>query len=483
MANLATGPRSPLRGLHGFECEGDFFLVEIWGQRIFRIEPPVYHCYLRWPLSDASASVLCRQFGEGPVRRAVHFLEGLLDQPDPAAPAFTEDEIVTCYCRAPITTVNLVVSYDCNLRCTYCYARELAARPGSRRMSRRVARQAVDRFLGLSRGQGPACLTFKFSGGGEPLTNAGVVREVLEYASCHPDSAGVAVHFKLSTNGLLLDDELLNRFAERGGEIKISIDGPPAIHRRSRCGPAAGDDFARLQQRIDRALTILGPRHVVAAITLTRAEEIPEIFAYILGLGFRRIKSQKAIRPVEEPYQADENAARRNLQTLFQTYLRALQPYLCGQYPREERPRFEAIDMYLEGLNRREHRLHLGCYAGIFDCAVTPDGSIYSCNRFAEYPEQRMGHVSTGLDPAFRERVCRETSILRREACRDCWLIHWCGGGCRWQNLVETGAVLEPHPMTCAGRQAFFEQLIRLYADLRQRHPEFLAAMVSEGIF
>ncbi len=483
MARTATVARPPLRGLHVFECEGDFFLVEIWGQRIFQIEPPVYHVYLRWPLSEEAESGLARQFGEGQVRRAVRFLERLREQPDPAAPAFTEDEIVACYRQAPVTTVNLVVSYDCNFRCTYCYARELRARPGLRRMSRQVARQAVDLFLGFPRRSGPRCLTFKFSGGGEPLTNASVVRDVLDYASRHPAAEGIELRFKLSTNGLLLDDALLNQFAARGGEIKISIDGPPAIHQRSRCGTAAVDDFERLLERIDRALAILTPRRVAAAITLTRPEEIPEIFRYTLGLGFRRIKSQKAILPLAEPQQADQALARRHVRTLFQTYLDVLQPYLRGQYPPEERPRFEAIDMYLEGINRREHRLHLGCYAGIFDCAVTPDGSIYSCNRFAEVAEQRMGHVATGLDPGFRESLCRETNILRREICRTCWLIHWCGGGCRWQNSVETGSMLEPSPMTCAGMRAFFEQLIRLYVHLRRRHPEFLRAMVSERIF
>jgi len=474
------------RLFHCFECEGEYFLVDVQRQRFFAIHPAVYHLF--WgPEGDFVESARASaRFGPRTLVKARQFLAELAESSGDGSLPFREEQIIACYRRAPITTVNLIVSYACNLRCSYCYARELVRRAGPPlRMSVEIARRAVDRFLQSCHEAEPRTITFKFSGGGEPLTNSAVVREVIEYASAHRLAKGLDVRFKMSTNGLLLDDAMLRLFEACGGQIKISIDGPREIHQRARFGEEkqAGREFDRLLENIGRALAVLTPSRAVAAITLQRAEDIPEVFSFVLGLGFRRIKSQRAILPETDPVTFDPQRAKGDARIFLTSYLDALRPYLRGEAPLADRPRYEAIDMYLEGINRREHRRHVACYGGLFDCAVAPDGGIYTCNRFAESATHRIGHVSEGLDEARREQFCRTTNIFHRPACQDCWLVYWCGGNCNYQNYVETGSMLQPSPATCCAIRAHFEYLIWFYARLRRDHPEVLRAIVRDGVF
>lgn len=484
MSKTLFDNRQMLSAFHWFKCEGDFFLVDIKQQRFFEVNPLVYHLLQMDPPNFLQTTRdLYEHYGKEMVDEGINYLHRMAEGAVELKVPFSEEDIIDCYSRAPVTTVNLLVSYSCNMTCSYCYAGNIVHKSkSSRLMPENVARQAVDCFLTLKQQSEPRKITFKFSGGGEPLLNFEVIRNIIEYASSHPLARVVDVRFKLSTNGINLTEKILRYFQARSVEVKISIDGDRHIHERNRHPKREDGSFAYLLSNINKALEILTPRKVVAAITYTDTRELPEIFSYVTSLGFRRIKSQGAITRQDYTVMEQEQAY-KGVRTLFLTYLHHLHEAVDDGRPMKDYPSFEAVDMYIEGLNRQHYIRHVACFAGIYDCAVSPDGSIYSCNRFAEQPEHRMGHVSRGISEDWRRKFIGKTNIFHRPKCLKCWLVYWCGGECNYRNYITGDSMLEPNKLTCASLKAFFEHAIWFYSRLRNENPALLETIVKRSIF
>jgi uncharacterized protein len=468
---------------HCFACEGEYFLVDVESQEFFEVHPAVHQLFAcAFEARDEIGGHICETFGSEVAAAAFEVADRLRAQPAAPLP-FTEDDIVACYAQAPITTVNLLVSYRCNLACSYCYSSELRRRStGASLMRPDTAFRAVDLFMAEALRLGFPKVTFKFSGGGEPLTNFDIIRQVIRYARSHRLSDLVEVNFKLSTNGILLDAAAIEFFKDESVELKISIDGCEDVHQRRRLSKSGEDTYRRLLSNIGLAVEKLSPARVTAAVTIFKAAEIRETIAYLLDLGLRRIRTQKAILP-ESPEEGVLEKRSPAVGGMFRQYYELLQA--CRQEGSDPAswPSLESIDLFLEGLNRQENKRYMPCNAGIYDCAVDPEGAIYSCNRFAGDLAQKMGDVFIGIDPGWRERFCRSTHLGHRSKCLDCWLVYWCGGNCNYQNQIETGDLLEPSEDSCNAMKTFFEHAIRFYCMLRRDDPEMLEGLVSRKVF
>lgn len=470
--------------MHFFECQGEHFLVNVESQDFYEIHPAVFHLLGHdADVADAIRDGLYEEYGEVIVALAMDEVSRLTERNAPLPLLFTGEDIVACYTAAPITTVNLLVSYKCNLACSYCYSKELRNRAeGTLLMRLEVAFRAVDLFLESSLRHGFPKVTFKFSGGGEPLMNFDLIRQLIEYVQRHELSAQVDVQFKLSTNGILLSKEIIDFFKDKPIEVKISIDGCEDIHGRQRSNHKERGTYKKLIENIKCALETLSPDRVVAAVTILDPEQLSDTLVYLIDMGFQRIRTQKAIVPQSSTLRRREwrVSAPKNV---FLQYYEILKKYKREGVNADSWPSLESIDMFIEGLNRQENKRYMACNAGIYDCAVDPDGNIYSCNRFAGDPSQKMGDVFRGIEAEWREDFCRATNLCNRSKCLDCWLIYWCGGNCNYLNQIETGDMLNPRAESCDTMKDFFEHVIWFYCKLRRENPGMLEHLVSRKVF
>ena len=173
----------------------------------------------------------------------------------------------------------LALTSRCNLACSYCPAPKAGLS-----MSRLVAERGVDLLL---HGDVRELRFF----GGEPLLEFELVKNLVERVE-HSGKAHSRLVFRLTTNGLLLDDEKLDFIAaHRNIQLVLSVDGDEQSHTSLRIpsGGAAKGDPAWFEKYATRIAGLERPAIVNMVVCPQNVARLTENFTYILRHGLRRI--------------------------------------------------------------------------------------------------------------------------------------------------------------------------------------------------
>lgn len=360
--------------------------------------------------------------------------------------------------RMPLKALCLNVSDDCNLRCSYCFARP-SRKPVHMPVS--VARKAVD--LLFQDVFGPPALEIDFFGG-EPLLNPGVVRETVSYAKSTAAARHKTVSFTLTTNATLLDDEICDYLDREMENVILSLDGRPTVHDRFRRYAGGRGSYSRV---LDGALRFAERRNgkgyyvrgTYTRFNLDFADDVLEL----VRLGFDNVSMEPVVAGPEAEYairEEDVPVIEREYERLAEC-LRTLEG-------RGRRVRFFHFE-----LNTSRSpclpKLYSGCGAGAQYLAVTPEGDLFPCHQLTHVPRFRVGDVFEGVwnegianefavsnlvDPlAVNSEDVREDSGLGGfecgTPCVTCWARFYCGGGCRANALLINGDMRKPDPIGC----------------------------------
>lgn len=355
----------------------------------------------------------------------------------------------------------LVLTHQCDLACTYCYAGPKDAR----RMPRAVGERAIERAL-LAVPSGGTLHLGLF--GGEPLLAWDLGRALIRYASARAAARGVRVEAALTSNGTHLDERTLDELLELDVQVTISMDGLPAVHdavRPRRGGqPSSGAALAAIDRLVARGVP-------VKVISVVRPESLDELAAGARFLAARGVSTLV--------HSLDHSAA-----------------WLPSDGPRLARAvaglravwveRFPALQVaWLEGKAALLLDPALGkpaCGVGQREIAVAPSGRLYPCERLvgddAPGPFQ-AGHVDDDAGPLRLTRAFRARPGAAA-ACGDCAAEPWCSNACACANLARTGAMDGPDGLICALEQACAREAQRGLAELagrRARRPLPLAGV------
>jgi uncharacterized protein len=374
-----------------------------------------------------------------------------------------------------IGTLDLNVSSACNLRCRYCYIafngdqRQWPAQAvhgcGPPLMSSETARRAVDFLLAAS---GPAPQVHIIFFGGEPLLNPSLIRTILEYATERGEAFGKAVRFSLSTNGVLMDREMLALARNFAMDFQISLDGPPEIHDRFRPLPGNRPNYQRILANLADLPRPL-PAEISVRATLHRySTDILRLVRHFREIGFRSILVAPAHGEGEWSLQPEDwQRLAVSLEETTWHYLEAIRAGDFFYFPP------------LAGVNLTyapEQLKHWACGAGRqYLCAHT-DGSIYLCHGLVGMPAFRLGDVREGI----RSDLLRRVSGLHagaRDACRSCWARYFCGGGCLALHHEETGDIGR---VNNGYRCAYIRRTFELSMGLRARLTAREIALISK---
>lgn len=427
---------------HVFSALGKCLLLDVKTGGLHEIDPAARDVAVAYGQPRAET---IRELGpihtDQAVTEALEEIDGMVAEGRLSCP-YTPDEPYMPAGEVPVKALCLHVAHDCNLRCRYCFGKTGNFGMSRELMPERVATAAID-FL-LARSNGRRNLNVDFFGG-EPLLNFDVVRSTVEYGRNAAASLGKRIEFTLTTNAILLDDDVARFLDENDMLVVLSLDGRKETHDKMRVAPGGGGSYDQVVPRVKRFVAGRQPESYFVRGTYTRANlDFASDVMHLADLGCRSISVEPVVGARDRWY----GIGVEDLDAIEREYER-LAALFVERHARGQGFSFYHFNVDLEGGPCLARRLS-GCGAGADYVAVAPDGSIYPCHQFVGRPEFLMGSVFGGVvTPDLAEKF-RNAHVYTKKGCAACWARFICSGGCHASAYASSGDILTPDPVACA---------------------------------
>ncbi len=368
--------------------------------------------------------------------------------PDPAE----REPIVKALC--------LHIAHDCNLACRYCFAGEGEYHGDRALMSAEVGRAALD-FLITHSGHRQNLEVDFF--GGEPLLNWNVVKEIVRYGRELEPVYNKFFRFTLTTNGVLLSDEIMEFANREMDNVVLSIDGRPEVNDLMRPFRNGRGSYERIVPRFQQfAESRQQDRYYVRGTYTHYNPDFAEDVLHLADLGFKQISVEPVVAEEAQAYAITED----DLPRLLDQYDR-----LAAEMVKREREKkgfnFFHFMIDLEGGPCVIKRLS-GCGSGADYLAVTPWGDLYPCHQFVGNEAFCMGNVWDGVTNTDLRDAFAGVSVLTKDACRDCFAKFYCSGGCAANAWHFCGDLKGNYEIGCKLQQKRIECAIMIKAALAE---------------
>jgi uncharacterized protein len=350
--------------------------------------------------------------------------------------------------------LTLHLTADCNLRCRYCYA--TGRDTGS--MTLETAQAAI--ALGmreLRKKDAEASLGVIFFGG-EPLLQRPLITEIVRHCRRIEAETGQLFHFKITTNGTLLDEAFLTDPDTREIFVAFSHDGVAAAHDANRVDAAGAGTFARLSPTVDLLLRHKPYAPAMLVVTPHTVGHYADSVAYLFDRGFRYLICSL-------DYSGAWDA--KTLKELARQYKK-----LAAWYERltlaEEKFYFSPFEVKIAshvfpGSCKRDR-----CELGQRQISVAPYGRLYPCVQFVGDAAFCIGEARSGLDEAARAKLYTLNAEEKAE-CAECAVRERCNHYCGCLNRQATGRIDQVSPVLCAHERITLPIADRLAARLFKR--------------
>ena len=335
----------------------------------------------------------------------------------------------------------LHVAHTCNLNCAYCFASQGRYHGERALMSFEVGRQALDFLIEHSGTRRNLEVDFF---GGEPLMNWDVVKRLVEYARSVEQSRGKRFRFTLTTNGLLIDDDVIDFANREMSNVVLSLDGRPEIHDRTRVDYSGRGSYDRIVPKFQKLVKARGGKNYYMRGTFTHANpDFTKDLFHMADLGFTELSMEPVVCAPDDPAALTPE----DLEIVKQQYELLAVEMLRRE--RDGRPlTFYHYMLDLSGGPCVYKRIS-GCGSGTEYMAVTPSGDLYPCHQFVGEAAFRLGDVWRGVTESGVREQFRACNAYARPECADCWARLYCSGGCAANAYHATGSVLGVYEAGC----------------------------------
>ncbi len=327
----------------------------------------------------------------------------------------------------------LHVAHTCNLNCSYCFASQGKYHGERALMSFEVGKRALDFLIENSGARKNLEVDFF---GGEPLMNWEVVKQLVRYARSIERQHGKNFRFTLTTNGMLIDDDVIDFCNREMHNVVLSLDGRKEIHDRLRVDYAGRGSYDRIVPLFQRFVAKRGGTRYYMRGTFTHANpDFTKDLFHMADLGFTELSMEPVVCAPDDPAALTPE----DIEIVKQQYeLLALE-----MLRREEEGRpitFYHYMLDLEGGPCIYKRIS-GCGSGTEYMAVTPWGDLYPCHQFVGEERYKLGDIWQGVtNTALREEF-RACNAYARPECENCWAKLWCSGGCAANAFHASGSI------------------------------------------
>ncbi len=352
----------------------------------------------------------------------------------------------------------LHIAHDCNLACQYCFAEEGEYHGRRALMSYEVGKKALD-FLVRNSGN-RVNLEVDFFGG-EPLMNWQVVKDLVAYGRSLEEPYHKKFRFTLTTNGILLNDEIMEFANKEMANIVLSIDGRKEINdlmRPYRGGQGSYDTIVPKFQKVAESRNQMN-YYVRGTFTRNNLDFAKDV-AHLADLGFQQISVEPVVAEPTDDYALREE----DLPVLLAEYDR-LAVELLNRRKEGKGVNFFHFMIDLEGGPCVAKRLS-GCGSGTEYLAVTPWGDLYPCHQFVGKEEFLMGNVDEGVTKTDIRDEFKTCNVYAKEKCRKCFAKFYCSGGCAANSYNFHGHINDAYDLGCELQRKRIECAIMIKAAL-----------------
>ncbi len=332
-----------------------------------------------------------------------------------------------------IKALCLHVAHTCNLNCAYCFASQGKYHGDRALMSFEVGKRALDFLIENSGSRYNLEVDFF---GGEPLMNWDVVKQLVAYARVREKECNKNFRFTLTTNGMLIDDDVIDFCNKEMSNVVLSLDGRKEINDLTRVDYAGIGSYDRIVPKFQKLVAARKGQGYYMRGTFTHANpDFTNDVFHMADLGFTELSMEPVVTAPNDPAAltpADLEIVKEHYEILAKDMLRR---------QREGKP----ITFYHYMIDLTEgpciYKRISGCGSGTEYMAVTPWGDLYPCHQFVGEESYKLGNIFTGVtNEALREEF-RSCNAYARPDCKDCWAKLYCSGGCAANAYHASGSI------------------------------------------
>ena len=356
-----------------------------------------------------------------------------------------------------IKALCLHVAHTCNLTCSYCFAGQGRYRGKDAVMSFETGKRALDFLVEHSGSRHNLEVDFF---GGEPLVNWKTVKELVAYARSIEKDAKKHFRFTLTTNGMLIDDDVIDFCNREMDNVVLSLDGRKEVHDRFRVTPSGEGSYDTVVPKFKALVESRGERSYYMRGTYTRYNtDFASDVIHMAELGFSELSMEPVVADPKDPCALREE----DLPELFRQY-EILADYMIKRR-REGRP----ITFYHYMIDLQHgpciYKRLSGCGSGTEYMAVTPAGELYPCHQFVGDTRYLMGSIWDGVtNTALRDEFA-SCNVYARSECENCWAKLYCSGGCAANSYHASGDIKGIYEYGCRLFRKRMECAIMLKVD------------------
>ena len=333
------------------------------------------------------------------------------------------------------------VAHTCNLNCSYCFASQGKYHGDRAVMSFEVGKQALD-FLVANSGSRKNLEVDFF--GGEPLMNFQVVKDLVAYARSIEKQHNKNFRFTLTTNGVLVDDDVIDFANRECSNVVLSLDGRKEVHDRYRVDFAGNGSWEKIVPKFQKFVEARQGKEYYMRGTFTHAN--PDFLADIqqmLDLGFTELSMEPVVSAPGDPGALTEE----DLPIVLEQYEKLAELML----EREKAGKPFTFYHYMIDLSGGPciYKRISGCGSGTEYMAVTPWGDLYPCHQFVGEEAFKLGNIWDGVTNPDVQAQFAACNVYAHPECRDCWARLYCSGGCAANAYHSTGSVTGVYEYGC----------------------------------
>ena len=382
------------------------------------------------------------QYPAEDIREACEEIEQLKE----AGQLFTEDTYKDAIIdfkkrKTVVKALCLHIAHDCNLACNYCFAEEGEYHGDRSLMSYEVGKKALDFLIANSGNRVNLEVDFF---GGEPLMNFQVVKDLVAYGRSQEKEHNKKFRFTLTTNGMLLNDDVMEFANKEMAIVVLSIDGRKEVHDFMRPTRNGKGSYDLIIDKFKKMAELRNQTNYYVRGTFTHHNlDFSKDVLHLADMGFKQISAEPVVAPEDTDYAITE----ADLPKLFEEY-----DLLAKEMVKREKEgngfNFFHFMIDMTGGPCLYKRLS-GCGSGTEYLAVTPWGELYPCHQFVGMEEFKLGYVDTGIEKTELVDEFKLCNVYAKDKCRDCFARFYCSGGCAANSYNFHGNLLDAYDIGC----------------------------------
>lgn len=448
--------------IHQYKNNGYNIVLDVNSGSVHVVDELVYDVIALLDAGKTGEEIKTELSGTYKVQDIAEALEEC-DELKEAGVLFTEDiyeNAITDY-KARKTVVKalcLHIAHDCNLACRYCFAEEGEYHGRRALMSYEVGKKALDFLIANSGSRRNLEVDFF---GGEPLMNWQVVKDLVKYGREQEKLHDKNFRFTLTTNGVLLNDEIMEFCNQEMANVVLSIDGRKEVHDFMRPFRKGAGSYDLVMPKFKKFAESRNQQKYYVRGTFTHYNlDFSKDVLHFADEGFEQI----SVEPVVAPESEDYAIKKEDIPQILAEY----DKLAAEMVKREKEGRGFTFFHYMLDLSGGPcvYKRLSGCGSGTEYLAVTPWGDLYPCHQFVGIEEYLMGNVDEGIT---RPEIVDEfkcCNVYTKEKCKNCFAKFYCSGGCAANSYNFHGTIQDAYDIGCELQRKRVECAIMIKAAL-----------------